>query len=144
MTEFTPVASSIGGALIGLSAATMLVFNGRIAGISGILGGLIEGGEGRSWRGSFIVGMLAGGLVLGQLMPAAIPTTTTTPLALMVLAGLLVGAGTRIGGGCTSGHGVCGISRMSKRSLVATLTFMATAMVTVFITRHLLEIGAVP
>ena len=115
MTEFTPLLSAFGGALIGLSAAVMLAFNGRIAGISGILGGLVEGGEGRSWRGSFILGMVVGGLVLAQLVPTAFPPrgATTLPLWLLAIAGLLAGAGTRIGGGCTSGHGVCGVSRMS-------------------------------
>ena len=143
MTEFTPLASAIGGALIGLSAAAMLAFNGRIAGISGILGGLLEG-EGRSWRGSFILGMALGGMLLIVVAPAAVPTATGMPLWLLAIAGLLVGIGTRIGGGCTSGHGVCGISRGSKRSLTATAVFMSAAMVTVFVTRHVLDLGVAP
>lgn len=147
MTEFTPVASGLGGALIGLSAATMLALNGRIAGISGILGGLLEGRDaraGRSWRGSFILGMVLGGVLLTSLAPAAVPTMTDAPLWQLVVAGLLVGVGTRIGGGCTSGHGVCGVSRMSRRSLTATAIFMSAAMVTVFLTRHVFEVGVVP
>lgn len=136
ITQFTPIASLIGGALIGLASAAMLAFNGRIAGISGIIGGLIQGGEDRGWRGMFVLGMLLGGLALQALAPAAMPGAATNSLPLLAAAGLLVGFGTRMGGGCTSGHGVCGISRLSTRSLIATAMFMGSAILTVAIVRH--------
>ncbi len=142
-TDFTPIASTLGGMLIGLSAALMLAFNGRIAGISGILGGFVEAGEGWSWRGLFLLGMVLGGLGLSFAMPAAMPGAALGSLPLLIGAGLLVGFGTRMGGGCTSGHGVCGISRLSTRSLTATVIFMGAAMVTTGVTRHLLGIGGV-
>ena len=139
MSQFTPIASLIGGALIGLSTSTLLLFNGRIAGISGIFGGLLVPRKGDvAWRASFLAGLLAAGLVLAALVPSAFPKEPLRPLGLVALAGLLVGFGTRLGNGCTSGHGVCGISRLSARSTVATLSFMAAGAVTVFVTRHLL------
>ncbi|MEX1362073.1 MAG: YeeE/YedE thiosulfate transporter family protein [Nannocystaceae bacterium] len=138
MTEFTPVASTIGGLLIGLASATMLVLNGRIAGISGIVGGLIDGSPGdRPWRLTFVVGLLLGGLATGIIAPEAFGQGAPVSLPLLVVAGLLVGFGTRFGSGCTSGHGVCGISRMSPRSILATITFMATGAATVWIVRSL-------
>jgi uncharacterized protein len=140
-TDFTPLTSTLGGALIGLSAAVMLAFNGRIAGISGILGGLLELGEGWTWRGLFVVGMLLGGVGLLVVMPATLPGAALDSWPLLIGAGLLVGFGTRLGGGCTSGHGVCGISRLSTRSLAATGMFMAAAMLTTGVTRHLLGWG---
>jgi uncharacterized protein len=140
-TEFTPLASTLGGALIGLSAALMLAFNGRIAGISGILGGLLEAGEGWTWRGLFVAGMLLGGVGLLVAMPSTLPGAALDSWPLLIGAGLLVGFGTRLGGGCTSGHGVCGISRLSTRSLTATAMFMGAAMLTTGVTRHLLAIG---
>lgn len=143
MTDFTPIASTLGGMMIGVAAALMLAFNGRIAGISGILGGFIQGSEGRSWRGLFLLGMVGGGLLLLWQLPAAMPGAAIASLPLLVLAGLLVGFGTRLGGGCTSGHGVCGISRLSTRSLVATAIFMTAAGASTFIVRHLLGIGGV-
>ena len=139
VTEFTPIASLIGGALLGLGSAAMLAFNGRIAGISGIIGGLLERGADRAeqaWRGMFVVGMLLGGIGLQVLAPASMPGAATNSLPLLVVAGLLVGFGTRMGGGCTSGHGVCGISRVSTRSLIATAMFMGSAMLTVALVRH--------
>lgn len=142
-TDFTPLASTLGGMLIGLSAALMLAFNGRIAGISGILGGFLEAGEGWSWRGLFLLGMGLGGFGLLAVMPATMPGSAISSLPALIFAGLLVGYGTRMGGGCTSGHGVCGISRLSTRSLIATAMFMGAAMLTVAITRHLLGIGGV-
>ncbi len=142
-TEFTPIASTLGGMLIGLSAAFMLAFNGRIAGISGILGGLLEGSEGWTWRGLFLVGMALGGVGLLATMPATMPGAALDSLPLLIAAGLLVGFGTRLGGGCTSGHGVCGISRLSTRSLLATAMFMGAAIATTGVTRHLLGIGGV-
>jgi uncharacterized membrane protein YedE/YeeE len=139
MTEFTPVSASLGGALIGAASALLLVLNGRIAGISGIVGGLLgpqPHGE-RAWRLAFLGGLLAGGLVLGVALPSALAASPAS-LPVVIAAGLLVGLGTRIGSGCTSGHGICGISRLSARSLVATLTFMGTGMLTVLVTHHLL------
>jgi len=135
-----PFASALaGGALIGLAATFLLLFNGRVAGVSGIAGGLVGGADGRSWRLAFVLGMVAGGLLLKALAPgvfgdAAAPARS--PL-LLAGAGLLVGYGTRLANGCTSGHGVCGLSRGSVRSLAATLTFMATGAGTVFVLRHL-------
>lgn len=137
-TEFTPIASSLGGMVVGLAAALMLAGNGRIAGISGIVGGFIEGSEGRSWRGTFLLGMVLGGLALLLLAPHTMPGVVTDSLPLMAAAGLFVGFGTRMGGGCTSGHGICGISRLSTRSLTATALFMSAAIVTVTVVRHVL------
>lgn len=136
MTDFLP--SLLGGVLIGLSATLLLVLNGRIAGISGILGGLLEpAGNERGWRLAFLGGLLGGGLLIQAVQPAAFGTGPVlgSGTALIVAAGLLVGFGTRLGSGCTSGHGICGMGRGSKRSIVATLTFMATAIVTVFVLR---------
>jgi uncharacterized membrane protein YedE/YeeE len=135
-TEFTPIAATIGGVIIGLASALMLAGNGRIAGISGILGGILQGGEGRAWRASFIVGMLLGGVGLVTLLPESLPGTAVDSLPMLAAAGLLVGFGTRMGGGCTSGHGICGISRLSTRSILATVMFMGTAIATVAIVRH--------
>ncbi|MCA9650881.1 MAG: YeeE/YedE family protein [Myxococcales bacterium] len=138
MTEFTPVASTIGGLLIGLASITMLALNGRIAGISGIVGGLIDApAQDRSWRVTFVLGLLAGGLFAKVLAPQAFGHGAPVDVPWLVVAGLLVGFGTRFGSGCTSGHGVCGISRLSPRSILATLTFMATGAATVFAVRAL-------
>jgi uncharacterized membrane protein YedE/YeeE len=142
MTEFTPFASSLGGVLIGVAAALMLAFNGRIAGISGILGGFVERKEGWSWRGLFLLGMLLGAGALVLVMPTALPGAALSSLGLLALAGLLVGFGTRLGGGCTSGHGVCGISRLSNRSLAATGVFFSVAMATTYLARHVFHVGA--
>jgi uncharacterized protein len=137
MSEFTPIASTIGGVLIGIASLVLLVLNGRIAGISGILGGLGSSGAGdRAWRVAFLAGMLGGGLVALAWMPTAFGTAPAS-LPVLVLAGLLVGFGTRMGSGCTSGHGVCGLSRLSPRSMVATLTFITAGAMTVFAVRHL-------
>lgn len=136
MTEFTPLSALIGGALIGLGATLLMLFTGRIAGISGIMAGSIEmGGNERWWRIAFIVGLLAGGILFnaggGE---GRIWIGHSWPV--LVAGGLLVGFGTRMGNGCTSGHGVCGLARLSPRSIVATVTFMAVAFVTVYVTRH--------
>lgn len=126
-----------GGALIGTGAAVLLAMNGRIAGISGILGGLVAPVRGEvGWRALFVAGLLIGGLVMLVAMPSAFDAAGTPALPLVALAGALVGVGTRIGNGCTSGHGVCGISRMSPRSMIATVTFMMTGALTVLVTRH--------
>jgi uncharacterized membrane protein YedE/YeeE len=125
-----------GGLLIGLSATFFLLLNGRIAGISNIVGGLLNPRIGDvSWRWFFIAGLLAGGLTIRVLYPVAFGEPKSPP-GVLALAGFLVGFGARIGNGCTSGHGVCGLSRRSLRSLVATLVFMTTAMVTVYLVNH--------
>ncbi|WP_437579588.1 YeeE/YedE family protein [Sorangium sp. So ce887] len=139
MHEFTVTGPLVGGALIGLSASLLLLFNGRVAGISGIFGGLLfrEPGE-TAWRAAFVAGLLLGGLALAAAHPGAFPPAGGGSLGLVVAAGLLVGLGARLGNGCTSGHGVCGLSRLSARSLAATMTFMATAAITVYVSHHLL------
>ncbi len=129
----------VGGAIIGLAAVLMLLLNGRIMGVSGIAAGILApGSTDRGLRALFLVGMLAGGVAVGQVLPAALPGAITSNQLLLAAAGLLVGFGTRLGGGCTSGHGVCGMSRLSPRSFTATGIFMAVAGVTVFVTHHVL------
>ena len=135
---FTPWSSLAGGALIGLAAAMLALLNGRIAGISGVLGGLLKPVRGDiGWRVAFVVGLLSAPL-LYLLSGMEIHTQIDSGNAALVLAGLLVGVGTRYGSGCTSGHGVCGLSRLSGRSLAATATFMGAGFTTVFVIRHLL------
>lgn len=131
----------LGGVLIGLAATALLLFNGRIAGISGIVNGLVgqDAGE-RGWRIAFLLGLAGAGMLVMKLTGQASASPATTPV--LLLAGLLVGFGTRLGSGCTSGHGVCGLARLSLRSLVAVLVFMAAAVLTVFVTRHLAGGGA--
>lgn len=145
MEHFTPVPAAIGGALIGLSAGLLWLANGRLAGISGIFGGLIPmRASDLDWRLAFLLALILGA-VLGTAvapslfpgLPAMTPVLGLGPIV-AIAAGLMVGAGTRLGGGCTSGHGICGLARFSLRSVVAVLTFMAVAMVTVFVTRHIL------
>lgn len=139
MTDFTPVSALLGGLLIGTSATLLLVLTGRIAGISGIVGGLLTPRRGDlGWRISFIAGLLIAPFAFRLVGGAIPPLVIDVSPAVLVLAGLLVGFGTRLGAGCTSGHGVCGIGRASPRSLVATGVFMATAIATVFLTRHVL------
>jgi uncharacterized membrane protein YedE/YeeE len=129
----------VGGACIGLSASLVWLFSGDIAGVSGILAGLLRPRDASfPRRVAFVTGLVAGGLVLRAQLPQALEITTHHPLALFAVAGALVGFGTRLGNGCTSGHGVCGISRGASRSLAATATFMLTAMVVVYITNHVL------
>ncbi|WP_201316467.1 YeeE/YedE family protein [Dyella sp. EPa41] len=130
--------SAIGGALIGLSAILLMGALGRIAGISGIAGGLVTGAGDRGWRVAFVVGLVAGPLLLSWLHGDSGIGAPLVSWPWMALAGLLVGFGTRLGGGCTSGHGVCGIARFSPRSLLATVVFVLTGVVTVFVIRHLL------
>lgn len=140
-THFTPWASLAGGVLLGLASALFILFNGRVLGISGILGGLIKPSTGDvGWRVALVAGLLVSPLVYGWLAPEGFITAPRidASLGLVVLAGLLVGIGTRYGSGCTSGHGVCGLSRLSPRSLVATLAFMAAGFATVFVIRHLI------
>ncbi len=135
---FTPMASLAGGVLIGLAAAAFVLLLGRIAGISGMLGGLIERAADWPLRLAFVLGLIAAPAAYALLSGSLpVPEITASPLTLGV-AGLMVGVGTRYASGCTSGHGVCGLSRLSPRSLVATLTFMAAGFATVFVVRHLL------
>lgn len=140
MESFTPIASTIGGGLIGLSAALMLLGLGRIAGISGIFSGLVvrpkEGDV--AWRLLFVLGLVVGGVAMYFAAPELFAVRIERPILTVAIAGLLVGFGTRMGNGCTSGHGVCGLSRLSGRSLVATVTFMTTGAITVFIAQHVL------
>jgi len=134
MAPFDPVSAAIGGALIGLAATLMMMLSGRVAGISGIVGDLL-GGSDIAWRIAFIAGLIAAPLVL-----AAGGRTLSAPampgIVVVVISGLLVGFGTRLGSGCTSGHGICGIARFSPRSIAATFTFMVVAILVVAITRH--------
>lgn len=136
--NFTPWSALAGGALIGLAASIFALANGRIAGISGLLGSLLQrGAEGRGEKAAFLLGLLLAPLLWGLF--ASMPDIHFQSGSLgLIVAGLLVGIGTRYGAGCTSGHGVCGISRLSPRSLVATLCFMAAGFLTVFVLRHLL------
>jgi len=137
--HFTPWPSLAGGILIGIATAMFLVLNGRIAGISGILGGLLRPAAGDiAWRVAFLVGLLAAPALYALVTRYPSPTIEAG-YPLLVLAGLLVGAGTRYGSGCTSGHGVCGLSRLSPRSLAATLAFMAAGFATVFAVRHVIS-----
>jgi len=145
ITGFTPLSAAIGGALIGLSAVLLMALNGRIAGISGIVAGIMAPirGEGRaelSWRLAFVAGLILAPLLVSIANGELVTVSAPHPAWMMALGGLLVGYGTRLGSGCTSGHGVCGIARLSKRSFVATAMFMATAIVTVFILHHLLGV----
>jgi uncharacterized membrane protein YedE/YeeE len=137
MTDFTPISALIGGALIGLSATLLMLLTGRIAGISGIFGGCLTFvANDRGWRLAFIAGLIAAPL-LGALIhiPLSVPLMPRNWIVI-IAAGLLIGFGTRLGGGCTSGHGVCGIARLSARSIAATAIFMVTAIAVVFLIRH--------
>ena len=141
MTSFTPVSAFFGGCLIGIAAVLLMALNGRIAGISGIAQGAVEGPAGeRGWRWLFIGGLVLGAFAWLAVNDAPFRPRTGYPGWLVVTAGLLVGIGTRLGSGCTSGHGVCGIARWSLRSIVATLSFMATGFLTVYVARHLLGV----
>ena len=132
MTEFEILMPLTGGTLIGIAASMMLLFNGKVAGVSGIFGGMLfQQGKERAWQLSFIAGLIAGGILLYIINAEFFENTSGRGLLTATIAGLLVGIGTRVGGGCTSGHGVCGIGRLSGRSLVATVTFMFAGMVIV-------------
>lgn len=138
MENFTPLSATVGGILIGVSATLLLLFNGRITGISGMLGELISPVSGEwGWRLAFLLGMIVGALADHFLDPYALfMPRSGFPLWLLALGGFCVGFGTRLGSGCTSGHGICGIARLSKRSVVATAVFMTSGAVTVFLVRH--------
>ena len=140
MTEFTPWASLFGGALIGLSSVLLMAWEGRIAGISGIAGRLLPPYRDKAFlsRIGFVLGLVAAPLVMMAVSGEPVQQTVSANLPLMAAAGLLVGFGSTYGNGCTSGHGVCGLSRLSKRSFVATGVFMATAIVTVYFVRHVI------
>lgn len=139
MNHFTPISSLLGGILIGLSTSMLLLFNGRVAGISGIFGGLLIPKPGEvAWRALFLAGVLAGSLVIVLFYPTAFPREAARSLPVVAVAGLLVGFGTRLGNGCTSGHGVCGLSRLSARSTVATVVFMTSGVASAFLTNHVL------
>ena len=140
MTSFAPIPGLIGGVLIGLSAVILMLSIGRLAGISGIVSNALVSGEatGRPWRLAFILGLPLGALLVTALgLKDWSHVTFPATMAMTAIAGLIVGVGTTLGSGCTSGHGICGLSRFSKRSIVATVTFMATGAATVFIVRHL-------
>lgn len=149
LTAFTPIASTIGGVLIGLGAALLLLGTGRVAGISGIAGGLINGNAAdRQWRLAFLIGLVAPALLYALFTRAGLFGTSTAPitpivvetgLGQLIVSGVLVGIGTGLASGCTSGHGICGIARLSPRSLLATALFMASAILVVFIARHVLR-----
>ncbi len=142
MENFTPYSALIGGALIGLSAALLLFLNGRIAGISGIVGKALfpEQREDVTWRFYFLAGLLLGPLVLSLVNGTPFNFHIETSMPVLVIAGLLVGYGTSLGGGCTSGHGICGLARLSLRSIIATVVFMVIAGITVYIVRHLIGV----
>ena len=140
MTTFTPLQSLAGGAMIGLAAVLLMVLHGRIAGITGILSGLLPPrfASDRPWRAAFLAGLVGSPLVYWAVAGATVDISVPVSLPLILLSGLIVGVGVTYGSGCTSGHGVCGLARFSPRSLVATLTFMATTAATVFMVRHVI------
>ena len=143
MENFTPLSATAGGVLIGISVTLLLLFNGRIGGVSGIMNGALFAPKGdRIWRLTFLAGLVLGAFIFHLLAPHFTVLRQGYPLLLLGLGGFLIGFGTRMGGGCTSGHGICGIANLSIRSLIATLTFMATGMITVYTIRHILELAA--
>ena len=142
MENFTPVPAFVGGLMIGGAALVLLALNGRIAGISGILGGLIRpAGRDVGWRVAFLAGLVAAPALYQLVQGTPIDISVTSSVPMLIVGGLLVGFGTSMGHGCTSGHGVCGLGRLSPRSLVMTLTFLGVAGVTFYITRYVLGIG---
>ena len=139
MANFTPVSAAIGGALIGLSAVLLMLSSGRIAGISGIFSGLLDlRGEDKGWRIAFLAGLILAPVFAGIIGHGMPTPTLPSNWVVIIVAGLLVGFGTRLGGGCTSGHGICGVARLSPRSLTATAVFMVVAIIVVAIARHVL------
>lgn len=140
MHDFTPVHALVGGALIAISLAIMLIGTGRIAGLSGIFAGLLRGATGDwAWRAWFVAGMLAVGVAFRIARPETFDHAARVPLWAVAVSGVLVGLGTRVSNGCTSGHGLCGMSRLSKRSIIATFTFMAVGVATATLVGHLLR-----
>ncbi len=143
MENFTPFSAFSGGILIGLAATLLLLFNGRIAGVSGIMGGMMNADRKELfWRTAFLAGIVIGAFLFNQIKPGFYQPRENFPVWLLAFGGFLVGFGTRMGNGCTSGHAVCGIARFSVRSIAATLTFMASGFLTVYIIRHVLEVSA--
>lgn len=139
MENFTPVSGLLGGMLIGLAAAVLLLLNGRISGISGIVGGLLAPRSAEvGWRVVFVAGLLLGALSYMLATSGSFPVEMQASMPILIVAGLLVGFGTRLGSGCTSGHGVCGIALLSKRSIAASAVFFGVAIITVFLTRHVI------
>ena len=139
MAEFSLVSSLLGGAIIGVASGLLLLFNGRIAGISGILGGVLLPRTGEwQWRAFFLIGLAIGGLAASGFNLGVISFGLERSMPTLIIAGLLVGFGTRMGGGCTSGHGVCGMGRLAPRSIAATATFFLTGVATVYVVNHLL------
>lgn len=139
METFTPGSGFVGGALIGLSAALFVLINGKVAGISGILGGTLSAArDDVTWRLAFVAGLIAGPLLVAAVLGSMPAVSLQASWPMLIAAGLLVGFGTRLGGGCTSGHGVCGMARLSPRSVTATVVFFATAVTTVFVVRHVI------
>lgn len=142
MENFTPLSATLGGALIGAAAVVLMATLGRIAGISGIAGGLADAKPSdRSWRVAFLVGLIGAPALVGLFYPDLLRSDFTVSLNWIVVAGIIVGIGTTLGNGCTSGHGVCGNARLSVRSVVATLTFMVTGIATTLVVRHLMGGG---
>ncbi|HEX8796272.1 MAG TPA: YeeE/YedE thiosulfate transporter family protein [Polyangiaceae bacterium] len=142
-SSFTPVSSTLGGVLLGIAASALLLANGEICGISGIMGSAAFARRGdRVWRLVFLAGLLAGGAIVAWADRPALAVASEQSMGLAALSGVLVGVGTRMGEGCTSGHGLCGIARFSGRSIVATLVFMATGAATVFVLRHVIGVAA--
>jgi len=143
LQNFTPISALFGGAMIGFSAVLLLWFNGRIAGVSSIMSGLLTTtGANRYWRISFLLGLMLGAAIWQAFSPVSLAIRQNYPLVLIIFGGFLVGFGTRLGSGCTSGHGICGIALLSPRSIFATLTFMTSGILTVFIIRHILQVAA--
>jgi uncharacterized protein len=139
MTEFTPLASLFGGALIGLATVLLMAFHGRIAGMTGILTGLLPPiSKDWAWRAAFLAGAIAAPALLVSFSDSSVGFASPVPTPWLIIGGLIVGVGVYLGSGCTSGHGVCGMARLSPRSIAATATFMAAAIVTVYIVRHVL------
>lgn len=142
MENFSPVSALTGGALIGISATLLLLFNGRMAGISGIMNGVFNSPRSETvWRLAFLAGLVIGAFLFNLIAPGFFTMRQGYPLGLLAAGGFLVGFGTRMSNGCTSGHGICGLANLSPRSLLATLTFMAGGIVTVYLIRHALELA---
>jgi uncharacterized membrane protein YedE/YeeE len=139
-TSFTPLQAVLGGSLIGLSAVALMAFHGRIAGMTGILTGVILPRKDWDWRLAFLLGAIVAPAIILALTGTSMPLQADLPAWAIIGGGLLVGIGVRFGGGCTSGHGVCGMARLSARSVVATLTFMLATFITVFVVRHVLGV----
>lgn len=145
MTAFQPLAGFLGGLMIGIAASGLVLLAGRIAGISGIVAGTFAArGIELGWRGAFILGLICGPLVVAAITGTPVQVTVSASAVGLIVAGLLVGFGSRLGSGCTSGHGLCGIARLSPRSLVATAVFIAFGMAVVFIVRHLMGVPSWP